>query len=191
MARDYFISGESLVLVKGRADSAIGSLAQLGLTDGPIRLTFESRYLEIQVDAWGGEIPAEIQYKLSAVQISMNLVHFDRDVLDVCLLESMGGAPTLGTTGRAGARMGNGLPRFAAGGVLGNHFIGLNITSPVAAKPWRFFYTYLVGPPMEFPLGTERSIVTLNWRAIPYAVDPYNGGLGAFGSPLFDYTLDT
>jgi hypothetical protein len=191
MARDFFINGESLVLVKGRADSSIGTLSQLGLTDGPIRVRLESRYLEIQVDAWGSEIPAEVQYKLSAVDISMNLVHLDRDVLDVCLMESMGGAPVIGQTARAGARLGNGLGRFAAGGALGNHYIGLNITSPVASKPWRFFFTYLVGPPMEFPLGTERSIVTLNWRAIPYTTDPYGAGTGAYGASIWDYTLET
>lgn len=191
MARDFFINGESLVLVKGRADSAIGALTQLGLSDGPIRVTLDHRHMDIQVDAWGGEIPPEVQYKLSSVSVSMNLVHFDRAVLDVCLAESMAGVVTIGSVGRAGARMGNGLPRFAAGGVNGNHYIGLNIVSPIAGYPWRFLFSYLTGPPMEFPLGTERSVVQLNWRAIPYTVDPYGGGTGSLNSPLWDYTLDT
>ena len=33
MARDFHINGEAMVFVKGRSDSAIGSLSQLGLAD--------------------------------------------------------------------------------------------------------------------------------------------------------------
>lgn len=187
MARDFFINGESMVSVKGAAGTSINPLIQLGLSDGPIRVSLDFRHRDIQVDAWGNEIPPEVQFMLAAATITMTLVHFDRDVLDVCVQESFGGAAAPGFLTRAGSRLGNNAARFAAT----NHYIGLNILSPVAAKPWRFYFTYLTGTPVEFPLGTEKSLVQLTWRAIPYTQDPWNGGLGALGSPLWDYTLDT
>jgi hypothetical protein len=97
---------------------------------------------------------------------------------------------------RAEARMGNNAARFAAG----NNYIGLNISNPVGGIPYRFFYTYLAEPPFEHPMGTEKSIFSLNWRAIPYTQDPYGGGaaqpntvpgFGALGALLYDHNLDT
>lgn len=186
MARDFFINGETMVAVKGNANSGFPGLTHLGLADGPIRVRLDFRHMDIQVDAWGGEIPADVQCKLAAATISMTLVHFDRNVLDDCLGQSMGGA-SVGTVSRAGRRMGGGNARFA----LNNFYIGLNLLSPVGAKPWRFYYTYLTGPPMEFPLGTERSIVALNWRAIPYTTDPWGGGTGSTNAILWDHDTDS
>ena len=189
MARDYFINGESMVYVKGRADSAIGNLTELGLASGPILVTPIFHHQPINVNALG-TAPAEMQFMLAEARITMSLVHFDRTVLDVCLTESMAGAPAVGQLARAGARMGNNLPRFAAGGALGNHYIGLNIASPVGQKPWRFFYSFLAERPTEMPLGAERTICVCSWRAIPYTQDPWGNGTGAQGALLFDYTLD-
>ncbi len=109
----------------------------------------------------------------------------DRDVLDVCLNEARA-APVVGQMGRAGQRLGNNSARFSAT----NRLIGLNMTSPVAAKPWRFYFTYLSAQPMVFPLGTERSLVQLQWRAIPFTMDPYQQGAGSFGTLLYDHQLD-
>ncbi len=190
MARDYFINGETLVLVKGRADSAIGSLQQLGLSDAPIAIRMNFHHKDIGVDAYGATVP-ETQVMGGDATISMTLVHFDRSVLATCVNESLGGATAEGLLQRAGSRMGNNLPRFGAGGFLGNHYIGLNLTSVVAGIPWRFYYTFLANPPVEFPLGTEKSIVRLQWRAIGYTVDPWNGGLGSLNQPIFDHILDT
>lgn len=189
-------------MVKGRADSTIGSLQQLGLADSPIRVSLSFRSLDIHVDAWGN-VPAEVQNMLTEARIHMRLVHFDRAILDVCVMESMAGAPAIGAMRRAGARMGNNLPRFAPGGSLGNHYIGLNIASPIGNLPWRFWYTYLAEQPMIFPLGAERSLVDLAWRAIPYTTDPWGTGnipgsaqpstvpgTGAEGAVLWDHVLD-
>ena len=96
MARGYQINGESMIYVKGRSDSAIGTLTQLGLTVDPIEVSMEFRQLEVQVNAAGGVIPNDIQQLLAACMITMNLVHFDRSVLDVCLQESIGGSPAVG-----------------------------------------------------------------------------------------------
>lgn len=186
MARDFFINGENMVWVKGSSASNIANLSELGLSEQPIRVSPEFRHGEITLSAWGNQIPVEVQFMLAAVNITLTLINFDRSVLDYCVQESMGGAAAIGTMPRAGSRLGNGAARFAAT----NHFIGLNIASPVGGKPWRFYATYLPGNPIEFPLGNERSTVTMTWRAIPYAADPWNGGAGASGIPLWDHTLD-
>jgi len=179
---------ETMVGVKSRSDSGIASLTNLGLADTGIRISINTRFDDIMVDAWGQEIPIDVQWMLADANISMTLVHFDRAVLDVCMALSMGGGSiAIGQVARAGQRLGQGLSRFT----IGNNLIGLNLSSPVGNKPWRFWYTYLTGPAVEFPLGTKRSIVTLNWRAIPYTTDPFNGGTGAQGSQLWDYSQDT
>jgi len=191
MSRDLFVNGETMVYVKGRADSGIGAIQQLGLAEGPIKVSLDFKHKDVNLDAWGGEVPAEVQFMLASASVSMSLIHFDRSILDVCLMESMAGAPAIGQLRRAGSRMGNNLPRFAGGGELGNHYIGLNLSSPIGNKPWRFFYSYMTGPPIDFPLGTEKSVVGVNWRVIPYIQDPWNGGLGADGAILWDHILDS
>jgi len=123
--------------------------------------------------------------------VNMTLVHFDRDILDFCVQEAWGSSPAFGALGHAGSLMGNGLPRFAPGGFRGNHFIGLNLASALGQLPWRFLYATLADNPMEFPIGTERSLVQLKWQAFPYSIDPWNGGNGSFGTPIWDRTLDT
>lgn len=185
MARDFWINGESLVAVKGPVGSLIGSITELGLTVDQIRITPDFRHKAINVDAWG-EAPPETQFMLATVGIQLDFIHFDRTILDECLRLSMAGAPAIGQLPRAGARMGNNSPRFSAT----NNYIGLNITSPVGNKPWRFFYTFMTNPPMQFPLGTEKSVVTTSWVAVPFTTDPYQGGLGAQGQALWDYVLD-
>ena len=193
MARSFFINGESLVLVKGRSDGPLGALTQLGLTEDPVRVSIEERHRPIIVNATG-EVEPETQFMGASATITMNLIHFDRTVIDYCLMESMGGAPnnTPGQMARAGTTLGNGAARFAAGGpFVGNYYIGLNIASPVAGKPWRFYYTFLTGNPFSQGLGTEKSIIQLTWRAIPYVADPWNNGVGLYGVPLYDFTSDT
>lgn len=197
MSRDFFINGESMILVKGRSDSAISVATQLGLADSPIRLTPELRRKDLHVDAWGSELPADVQIFLAAVTVRINFIHFDRSILDTCIGLSMGGVTTgsVGQLTRAGTRMGGGLPRFA----VGNNYIGLNITSPVGNKPWRFYYAYLADTPFEFPLGTDASVVSTTWRVVPYTQDPWGGGsgentvagTGAAGYILWDYLQDS
>jgi hypothetical protein len=91
--------------------------------------------------------------------------------------------------------MGNGAARFAAG----NNYIGLNLTSPVANLPYRFWYARLANDPFKAPMGTERQVVSLNWRIIAYSNDPWGGGTaqpntvagtGSLGAVLWDHVLD-
>ena len=194
MARSFFINGECMVRVKsaviqGEIGTSISTLQDLGLAEGPITVSLDMRHMDVHVDTYGGQIPAEVQYKLSAANVAMRLVHFDRDILDACLRRSMGGVTTVGLVGRAGIRLGGGVARFAEN----NNFISQNLSSQVASKPWRFGFSYLTATPMEFPIGVERSVVVLNWRVIPYQVDPWGGGLGTGGNAvaLWDHIADT
>lgn len=93
----------------------------------------------------------------------MTLIHFDLDVLDRCIAESMAGG-TAGTFEPAGTPLGGGNEAFTTG----CHYIGLNILSPVLNYPWRFLHTHLGETPFETPMGVRASEVDLLWRAIPY-----------------------
>lgn len=189
MARDFQINGETMVLVKSNPQSSIATLSQLGLSDNAISWAPVFRHMDIAVDAWGGDNgpPPEVQCFLEEVNIRMTLVHFDRTVLEECMRLSVAGGAVEGTLPRAGTRMGGGAARFAAG----NNFIGLNLTSPVNNRPMRFYFAYLTGQPVEWPIGTRRTVVSMNWRCIPYTVDPWNAGLGALGTVIYDHVLDT
>lgn len=192
-----------MVSVKGYSGSTIGSLTQLGLAHNGILIRLNFKHRDINVDSWGPEVPVDVQCFLADAQISMQIVDVDRAVLDRVLEHSMGIAATGGIVGQmphAGQRMGQGAISAGPTARFGNNYIGLNISSPIGGKPWRFYYTYLTGTPFEQPIGTERSIFTLNWRAIPYTNDPWGGGsaqaagaagTGALNAYLFDSTLDT
>lgn len=198
MSRDFYINGESMVTVKGPSDSvgtgSVASLVQLGLTESPIRVRLNIRHRDLIVDAWGPEVPADVQCFLTDATISMNLIHYDPYVLDECVRLGMFGNPSVGFVSRAGIRMGSTVAaRFAPG----NNFIGLNIASPVVNRPYRFFLAYLTGPAAEFPLGTEKTVAAVTWRAIPYYStssppnDPWGAGTGSRDAKLWDSTADT
>ena len=189
MARSYYIEGEAMVLVKGRSDSAIGTLTQLGLTSEPIRVTEEYKHLEIGVDAYG-YVPPEIQGMGMVARVDMTLVHFDAAILQACIAESLS-APAEGQLGHAGALVGNGQARFAPGVLTGNHYIGLNIQSAIGQQAWRFLYSVLLGTPTVWPLGAERSLVRASWLAVPYSADPWNNGTGSYGVTVWDHSLDS
>lgn len=193
MTRQWVINGESMVSVRGMQGTAIQNIQQLGLTSDPIRITPNFRHRDIQLDAYGGEVPPEVQMMLADVTINFTLIHYDVNILNACINESLAGgdqtnvAGNAGAVPRAGTLMGGQVARFAAG----NHYIGLNILSPVANYPWRFLTCYMTGPPMTYPLGTEKSAVITNWRCIPFSVDPWNNGLGAQGQLLWDHITDS
>lgn len=186
MARDFQINGECLVTVKGAAGSGIATLQELGLAADPITVTPVFKHKDINVDAWG-EAPAEVQWMLAEVFINMTLIHFDQSILDICIRESMAGAAAIGQMKRAGARMGNNTARFNAS----NHYVGLNLSSPVQGKPWRFFFTYMPSSPLVVPLGVEKKIIQVGWRCIPYTQDPYGSGTGAENYQLWDHSADS
>jgi hypothetical protein len=185
MARDFYVNGPTLVSVKGRSDSTIGTLSELGLSDAPIRVVPNFKHQGITVDAWGSA-PPEVQFMLATVEVTISLVHFDPDVLNECLRLSTGSPAAAGRMPTAGTRMGNNVARFA----VGNNFIGLNLSSPTQGAPWRFYYAFMTGPPVNFPLGAERSVAITNWTCIPYDTNLYNAGASSSGIYLWDRTLD-
>lgn len=190
MGRNYYVNGETMMKVKGRSDSSIGSLSDLGLNADSVVVQVMNMRLDIIVDAYG-KAPPETQFMGAFAECTHTLVHFDRSVLNTCIQEGWGSSPALGQLGHAGSLMGNGLARFAAGGVNGNHFIGLNIISALGADPWRFLHAVLAESPVTFPLGTERSLVGLRWKSVPYSIDPWNNGNGSYSVPIWDHTADT
>ena len=178
-----------MVYVKGPAGSNIAALSELGLASDQVRISPQFYQRPIRVENWGEAAP-ENQQMLASVRISMNLVHFDRDILDTCIQLALANpASPAGTLARTGTRMGNGLARFANG----NFFVGVNLASPVGQKPWRFLTAYLDNNPFDFQLGNERSVVPVHWTAIPYPPlgDPWNNGNGASGVVLWDHTPDS
>ena len=183
MGREYIVNGETMVFVKGCNASAIAELSELGLSDSSIVITLNSKHLDIGVDDYGNDIPAEELWMLASANIRMTLVHFDNDVLSACISESMAGG-TEGTMVAAGTPMGGGAPLLSSI----NHYIGLNLSSQIGT-PWRFPSAYLSEQPMIYPLGTERSLVVLNWRAIPYGL--FGSEITSSGVVLYDFTLDT
>lgn len=182
MSRDFKIPGEAMVYVRGRAGTGIANMQELGLCQQEINVQLEFHNEPINLDAWG-KAPADVQTMLAGASISMDLIHYDRDILDICLAEGMGGASAIGKLVRAGTRLGGGNALYAAG----NKYISLGIASPIEGKPWRFFTCYMDRNPARFPMGTKKSVVRCNWTVIPYTVDPWGSGAGATDALLWDH----
>lgn len=165
------------------------NVRDLGLTSEAITITPNFHHVDVHTDNFGGKVPADTLCYLADCQIKMKLVHYDDNVLGYYLRESLAGggaafgAATLaGTMPSAGTQMGGGWPLYASG----NHYVGLTIHSINAQQSdWIFPATYLTGPPMVHPVGTERSITECTIRAIPYA--PITG----FFAPGTTITTDT
>jgi hypothetical protein len=172
----------------------IANVSELGLTSDAVRVEPRFRFADIKADDYGPSIPAEVQFQMSDAIIRMTLVHYDFQILDICMSESMGGgainygvdiiqpiniAPGIddffqlagnrggiaGTNAAAGSLLGNGLPMYMSG----NHLVSLTLTAPYTSNLWRFRSCYLTEKPVVYPIGTQYSKVELTWRAIPYA----------------------
>jgi hypothetical protein len=214
--RDFQINGECLVRVKfgaqipgsitniipiSGANNSGSNLSELGLAEGPVKITFKSSHKDINADDFGPDVPPEVMANLAEASIEMTLVHYDNLILDYCISESMGGTVPGESSGGflyagvlpgAGQLMGNGVPLLASG----NHYISLNLDSPQLGFPYRFPSAYLENP-TTIPLGTEYSETLLNWRAIPYATPILSGGgdngtqeISSSGSVLWDHNPD-
>ena len=186
MARDFYVNGETMCSVKGNSSSSISAISQLGLCTDQVSISFQNNHQGIQVNTFW-DIPPEYQYALGEATITTNLVHFDYTVYKECLRLSAGGAPAVGQMPRAGSRMGGGVARFAPGW----NFISLNFSAPVGGQPLNFYNCMLTGPAASFPLGNERSIVQLQWKACLYQADPWGGGTGALGAVLYTFSNDS
>ncbi len=199
--RDYFIPGQSMVYVQQVGNTAL----QLGLSDQQIQFTPTYRDEDIQVNAWGGQVPPEVQQMGAEVQFSMTLIHFDQAVLRGCL-----GLASAGTKQYTNATTGNSLAGAegvmpAPGARLAGSWVTLGCYCPATTFPtqtgtfnwWRFPMAKIVGN-LLWPIGAEKSIVRLQWRCLPAPLvgglltlssfDPWNSGNGMQGAVLWDHT---
>ncbi len=191
MANAYNINGETMVMAKGGAHFAtvpgLGGIVmsqptQVGLASDSIRITPTFRHTNVPSADFGPAVPPEVMFNLAHVDISMGLIFWDNQVVDLCMAEAMGGLGAGFGAGKmqpAGQMLGRGRPLLASG----NSFISMVLLSPVLGIPWRFPASYLTAPPLEIPLGTKASLIQLNWRAIPYASPLLSGGNFTSGNP--------
>lgn len=202
----FYINGPSLVYVKGvnalatlgPADEIRPWRHELGITAGPIRIIPNFVHHDINVDDFGPDIPADCHAMIADVSIHMILVHYDEEVLQKCFANSLG-YPTVGgfaeierpgTLAGAGVSLGRGKQIFEPG----NSFISLSLTAGgpqpgdnvQTTPPWRFPACYIPANPTEIPIGSDRTLLVLRWRAIPYKplFKPYSN------KPLLS-TIDT
>lgn len=183
-----------MVKVKGHQALSMSGQAQLwelGLASDQVQIIPHYYHKDIYADDFGPSVPPEVLWNIADVNIRMTLIHYDYLVLDDCIANSMGGSATgAGQLIGAGDTLGRGCGRQESG----NCYISLNLTSPYGQNPWHFPTTYLAEQPVVIPLGTEKSLVQLNWRAIPYdrAVPGFAlGAVASSGRILWDHTLDT
>lgn len=163
MARGFVINGETLVAVAGNLVPLAGPIfVELGLAQDAVRVVPRFYHEDLYVDDFGPRVPAEVMHMLVDINVYMTLVHYDNAVLNACVRESMAGS----IDNPAGVPMGRGQPLYGPG----NHYMTLVLFSPVLGQPWVLNTCYLTGQPLEIPLGTSRTLASLAWRAIPYAV---------------------
>lgn len=162
----------------------------LGMTDKPIQITPRGVHYDVHTDDYGPDIPAELLFNLAEVRIQMTLVHYDVDILNICIQEAFAGGNgtfvTDGTLAPAGKLMGGGV----SVGASGNHYVSLNIISATGQPPWHFPATYLDSQPLLIPIGTERSLVQLSWRGIPYGAMNSSGEVLSTNKILWDRSPD-
>lgn len=191
MARQYYINGETMISVKGNVNSLIANTTQLGLSQDAIQVREEFLQDMIGVDAYGNPDghpnPPDMQVFGGYAVFKTNLVHYDPLVLQECIRLSFGNAPAEGQQARAGTLYGNNVPLYGAG----NCYITVGISAPIGGIPWTFVSCYMTERPFVYPLGTKRSIVEVEWRAIAYSVDPWNSGTGSQGVPVYNHVLLT
>ncbi len=198
MARDFQVPGTYLVCVRGGAHWSGGTSGvsfELGLAVDSVKISPKFYNKDLHTDDFGPDCPAEIINQLAEATISMSLVHYDAEILDTCMSEGMGGGlnplPTGGVPGfnplagmmvGAGAPMGGLKPIFASG----NKFISLYLINDpaTAAVPWHFPATYLTSQPLILPLGSEKTVAELSWRAIPYKPPAVAFTLPGGGAPF-------
>lgn len=181
MARGYVVFGEFIVKVIGSVDAFDGT-EELGLTIDPVRIVPRYNHLDVMTDDYGPDVPVETLWNMADAVVHMTLVNYDPDVLNKCMRAAMGGGglnvgnPTGsgsvdGFMGMAGTPMGGGVAMEASG----NNYVMVFLipTDDGEYNPYRFVSCYLNSQPLEIPLGTERSLVKLAWRCVPYR--PFNG----------------
>lgn len=186
MARSYTIYGEHIVKIYSGSTNftfteTSGQIVELGLTDNITRIQPIFHHQDIHVDDFGNKAPAEVMSMMAECRIEMTLVHYDPTVLSCCLWDAKGfngigtdlGFEALneGACGAAGTLMGGGRDVGHEDNRYSELFLIFPKTDEVTMsqrQPYVFHACYLDSRPLEIPISTERSLVKLSWRAIPY-----------------------
>lgn len=180
MSREFVVFGEFIVKVSG---GLVGGMEELGLTSEQVRINPRYNFRDILTDDFGAA-PVETRWDMADAVVSMTLVHYDPDVLNKCMGSAMGGG---------GLDAGNATDNIdgfmaGAGRILGyNRGLGTGSNMYVTVylipaddgefEPYRFHACYLDTKPLMIPLGTERSLVQMSWRVIPYQKITVSGGV--------------
>lgn len=170
--RQWVINGETLITAKGGehlSGGPLGYLTELGLAMDQVTIRPYYFKQDVKLDDFGPEAAADVIANLIDCRIRATLINYDRQALDVCIAESFGGGllsdeDSLGTPRYAGIMLGGYKDYHASGW----HFTSLNLLSPQLRKPYHFPSVYLMGPPLEIPLGTKTTALQCEWRAIQY-----------------------
>ena len=194
MTRAYQVFGEFIISVSG---GQFSGKQELGLTSDPWRLHPRYVHRDVTTDGFGPVVPVETLWDMADALVSLTLVHYDQGILDQCMRAAMGGGgydagnpggggAMDGFLGQAGRPMGLG----AALGSTENQYTTVYIepTADGTILPYRFRACYLDGRPLEVPYGSERSLVKLNWRCIPYQPLTAAEISSVNGVPIWDRT---
>lgn len=194
MGRRFVVPGATMVRVKGGGHlppPLHQHAANLGLTSESISITPRFVHQDLPVDDFGPTIPPEVMAMMADCTINMTLVHYDPDLLNICVQEANGGGNGVytndGSLAPGGRLLGNNRPMYASG----NHYMAVSLVSvSVLEQRWRFKSCYLNAQPLEIPVGTERTLVKLSWRAIPYVPMNANGEVLSVSGRLWDRVPD-
>ncbi len=156
----------------------IAVLSELGLcTRGGVTITPTFYHTPVNINEFGPNIPVELLNDLMLVDVSFTLSHYDLDILNIMMAESVGGAPftpgpsirpITGTFNKRGTLLGGGRQMYASG----NHLFSVGITWE--DFPFTFISCHLNGP--QFPVGVETSYPRVSVRCFPY-VPLFSGSL--------------
>lgn len=186
MARQYHVTGEHMVYVRnwympGARNTTDASseeevfFVELGMTSESTQITVNYGQTDVYTDDYVPGAPAEVLTGMYRdAFISMTLVHFDEDVLNMCIANAAGSSDAA-LQGSPGVPMG----RWKDVTEEGCFYVELYLQPAIRfgleqglvtarqEKPWKFFHAYLQGN-WTYPIGAEKSLVKLQWRAVPY-----------------------
>lgn len=199
MARGYTVFGEFIVSVSG---GLFDEIEELGLTAEPARIVPVYNHRDIPTDGYGPNVPVEVLWNMGECLLFLTLVNYDTEVLGRCYRSAMGGGnPDQGDDtdldgfmGPAGRPLGFGR-RI---GTAANYYVTVHLfpTDDGQYNPYRFIACYLNSQPLEIPIGTERTLVRLCFRVIPYQRLIVENNVpqeisSTTGWPLFDFVSGT
>ena len=143
MAKAFYTQGNTLV----KYDNS-----ELGYAENAVKIVPRFHHKDIYADDFGPDSPALILWMLADFTIEMTLVYFDQTVIYNAIKDAMGG----GTLGQ-----------FAGAGTpINGKQLDIESSTDATGNNWSFPKAYLAERPMEWPLGNERSLVHLTFRAV-------------------------